>query len=200
MLSIKEYMFLLNIQKYLKESYSENMLNHGNSDELSQKLHDSTHKGISDKDARHISDYTDDSSYLNKSLIRHNGKLPHDFDKEEAKTHKSIMKNAKPSGYSFHVYSYTKFPFHKHIDKEKLFKSPAHISTSHDENFINKYRNKNTHIIHIHVKPTDKVLHVSKNKYNTFKDQHETIIPSGTTLKYSHSDGNIHHFTIHSQE
>jgi hypothetical protein len=63
------------------------------------------------------------------------------------------------------------------------------------------------HLNHIEIKPKDKILHVSHLSH--FDHEHESVIPAGTKLKYSHStkhqDGmnknvHVHHFTIHSQE
>lgn len=199
-----------------------NKKHHGKVGDLSDKLHDATAHTLDDKESEHIKRYTGDdehddsqtgSSRLNRKLI-HGQELTH----SEKNMHNTIMKHAKASGHEFHTFSGTTRDFEhlaKHT-KDGIFHSPAHISTTHSLNGARHFAdNKHVdggeegekHLMHIHVKPHDKVLHVSG--HSQYSHEHETIIPAGTKLKYHgssmHDNGlgdkyKAHHFTIHSQE
>lgn len=181
--------------------------------DLSKKLADENPNHINDEDTKSIAKYADhneetdvtNSSELNKSLIR--GEKP---SRSDEKMHNAIKNNVHQSKTDFHAFSGTSRDF-EHLNKSTkngIFHSPAHISTTHDPNIADEFaRGKKSsddvkHIIHIHVKHGNKILHISHK--SGFPREHETIIPSGTSLKYSHSTKDehhkIHHFTIHSQE
>lgn len=198
-----------------------NKEHHKSEDALSVKLHKKQGAHISGtEDAEHIRRYTDDadddsghtgSRRLNRSLIR--GTPPHHMDREDEKTHKAIMHHAGPSGHEYHVFSGTSRDFGEIAKHEKTdkFHFPAHTSTTHSLNTaksfaINKVNpdSDHLHMMHVHVKPHNKVLHTSG--LSEYPNEHETIIPAGTNMKYSHtsehkdkSDGKkykVHHFTI----
>lgn len=185
---------------------------------ISNTLHDKTTRGLSLTDEKNLWSYTnehnDHSKILNTSLIKNKplGKL-------HSSIHETIKKNSKPSGMHISLYSGTQRDFSKLAKQSEngILHSPAHISTTHDfetaETFANqfgqKYNHKHPvlHILKINIKPKDKILHVSK--YSNLEDEHETIIPAGTKLKYHKTDTylnspgyktKIHHFAIHSQE
>lgn len=220
------------IKESLQAAHEYNVEHHSDTHKLSDKLHKATADDLSDDDHDHIFNYTksvdgdDDtvngSTRLNLNLV--NGtELSH----RGQKMHSAIKRNSKASGHEFHLFSGTSRDF-EHLNKhtkDGIFHSPAHISATHHVNtateFAKTKHNRSRaelrmgkgefldhHLIHIHVKPHDKVLHVSKHSDSRL--EHETIIPSGANLKYSHSsraddyhlDGKfkVHHFTIHSQE
>ncbi len=183
----------------------------GDADVISNKLHDNTASNISDNEKKHLRKYSISSSSLNDNLIK-NG-TPHWLFKNE---HNTIMKHAKPSNQTVHLYSGISGNLHNKImnNQNKTFMSPAHISMTHDPQIaksfssniyddIHKYHKP---MIHLETKPSDKVLHISK--FAAAPSEHETIIPSGTVLKHHdttfHKDGTktyvIHHMSIHSQE
>ena len=127
------------------------------------------------------------------------------------------MKHVKSSEHEFHLMSGTKHDFGEMAKQSKdgILHSPAHISATHHQKIAKHFSyiansHKNLlHAVQIHVKPHDKILHVSRLPHS-MKAEHETIIPAGTKLKYSHSTHEKHdlnntpikvdHFEIHSQE
>lgn len=187
--------------------------------DLADKLHNSTAAHLNGHDSEAISEYTEHdkhdnfakSAHINKPLIR-----GEQINPEHIHMHEAIMDNAAPAKHEVHLWSGTGADFGELAKKSKdgILHSPAHISATHDakvaRNFANdKYDTRKIHVVHIHVKPHDKVLHVSKHSHHEF--EFETIIPAGTKLKYHGStdhgqdDGmtrrlHEHHFTIHSQD
>jgi hypothetical protein len=208
----------LNESSVLINLKNKNIGDYGNHNHLSDLLHQATAKTINDQEKKYIHHYTchdedankNYSERLNHSLI--NGTALHDHDQ---KIHDTIMKHAKPSGYSFHLFSGVKRNFKKMSEESgsDTFHFPAHTSTTHDIEIAYEFASKkrddknNMHLIHIHVKPQDKVLHISRFSENPY--EHETILPAGTTLKYhgtttekrgKYFTQHIHHMTIHSQK
>ncbi len=210
---------------HLKAAIEYNDEKHGSDDNLSRKLHKATADDLDDESKDNIRSYTGSSktngdqtgSY---SLNSHLSK-GHKPKGDDLKMHSTIMKHAKPSGHEFHTFSGTSRDFSEIAknSKDGIIHSPAHTSVTHDpevaKDFADRKFNRGTnleagrHLIHIHVKPHDKILHVSQ--HSEHRTEAETIIPAGTKLKYHHTsihthDGyykrkyNVHHFTIHSQE
>jgi len=204
-----------------KAAVEHNQKHHGSDEDLSVKLHKKQGAHISGtEDEAHIHRYTDDaddgtehtgSRRLNRSLIR--GTPPHHMDREDEKTHKAIMKHAGPSGHEYHVFSGTSRNFEEiaHHEKTNKFHFPAHTSATHSEKTAKQFAigkkepdRETYHIMHVHVKPHNKVLHTSG--LSQYPHEHETIIPAGTNMKYSHTsdhkdptDGKhykVHHFHI----
>jgi hypothetical protein len=165
--------------------------------------HKLKNNSLSKDDKNIMKNYIKDSSDLNDSLI--NG---HELNDKEKEIHNTILKHSKPLGQKVHLYSGTSKDFGKmaRASKDGIIVSPAHISTTHSFNIAKRfagmdnenYKENNKHMIHIHTKPTDKGFYV-----NNFAE-HETILPAGTKLKYSHStihkfknkNYKIHHFSI----
>lgn len=186
-------------KKDLKEE-DLNLLADQHYSKISQKLHDATASNLSGHDINHIKDYTNSSRRLNNRLI-------HGFHPlQETGVHDTITKHAKPSGHSVTLYSGTRgvdFSKLAKQSKDNILHSPAHISATHRHEVATDF--SNGHMIAIHVKPEDKILHVSHHSAMG-KHEAETIIPAGTKLQYSHSTpqehtlNKLHHFTIHSQE
>lgn len=203
---------------------SHQLENHMMSVDDARKLSLHLHKlnNISDTDKKYLHDYTRGgdagqfkfSKHLNNALIKNKPMKPFLL-----KIHNAIKNNAVKSDNEYTLYSGTKTDFGKlgEQSKDGILYSPAHISATHDLYSAHQFAfNHNTdvfdskksrHIISVEIKPNDKILHVSR--YSDIPEEHETIIPSGTKLKYSHSedfkdDNNnkikMHHFTIHSQE
>jgi hypothetical protein len=179
---------------------------------------------INDEDKKLLKKYTthnvskniSGSLSLNKRLIE--GKK---LASNQQKMHDAINNNQVPLDNDIHLYSGTSHDFGKMAKESKdgILVSPAHLSTSHKKNVAIKHlkyviRDNNWHMIHIHAKPGNKIVHISS--VSAFPEEGETIIPSGTKLKYSHStnhnfliknkNGNynqkyqVHHFTIDSQD
>lgn len=216
-----------NIPKNVPDHHLDKSHFHGAHHEaLSNKLMNAQNIDIDDR--RHIKHYTghDDeknvpnSRSLNKTLAA--GKLPTGRDLE---IHKAIKKHASPTGEHVHLYSYSRLNFGEMAQqsKDNVLHSPAHISATHDHQVAvdfgktahsQKYGRDNEeayhqpmHIMHVHVKPEDKILHVAH--LSSYPTEHESIIPSGTNLKYSHTSVhknglynniNVHHFTIERQD
>ena len=214
---------------HLKTAILDNAVKHGSDDSLSSKLHKATANDLDDESKKRIKRYTGTSkdgdhtgSYsLNKKLSK--GGKPRGDD---LKMHRAIVDHAKPSGHEFHTFSGTSRDFSEIAknSKDGIIHSPAHISVTHspevakdfaDQKYFAKDKgvdvDSRRHLIHIHVKPHDKILHVSRHSEHS--SEHETIIPAGTKLKYHHSSDHegggsgrfkktyrVHHFTIHSQE
>lgn len=181
-----------------------------------QELHNSLNKSmqlhkapVSDRLA--LMRYTDHSkrtgepisTRLNRSLA--DGSELHPHDKE---MHDAIMKRAKPSGHNYSVYSGTSVDSAKAHKAGDVHSSKSHISASHDVSMAIEHANRHkkgdvAHVNHIEVKPHDKVLFMGRVSKHPM--EHETVIPHGTKLKYSHTthhsdhEGNpvdMHHFTI----
>lgn len=174
-------------------------------------------KNIKHDDKENITDYVSGMSYeINDKLIK-NKKL----DDYEQKIHNSIKGNSSPIGDRHVLYSGTSHDFGEMAKKSKdgVLHSPAHISTSHDFGVAKTFAEGgpdagddgfDCHVIRVKMKSSDKVVHVGDSVPH-MKHERETIIPSGSKLKYSHSSKHklepfltntyhIHHFTIHSQE
>ena len=191
------------------------------------------------EEKQHIKAFTDYSGDLNEKLIKnhkenkpeHHGLTQSDkprvkYDTHEKSIHEHIKRLAsKPIGKELHVYSGTGFDPSKAAKESKdgILHSPAHMSTSHDVDVADEFASQHTqkdengkktrHIMHVHLKPTDKAFHIGKKATADFRYQNETVLPAGTKLKYSHTthhdsgynDPNfphisVHHFTIHHQE
>lgn len=202
---------------------------HGDNGDLGYKLrkvaekslypHEKEHAHQASSDRYHIKRYTEfdgdkgtnGSTSLNYKLV-HNHKL----DSHEQAMHNAIKNHATPSGHEFHTFSGSSRDFEhlaKHT-KDNIFHAPVHTSTSHDIETAKEFAHgkaesreiEQRHLMHIHVKPHDKVLHVASE--SDHPEEHETIIPSGTKLKYHNSSHEtidnrkfkVHHFSIHSQE
>lgn len=209
----------------LEKLDAENHDMHNNNVVLSKKLHDATAHTLDKHDSRNMKDYSNfhtgrqenGSKRLNMSLAK-----GYDIHSEDKEMHETIMKHAKASGHEFHLFSGTGRDFKK-MHKEsgsKIFHLPAHTSATHHLGVAKEFATNKTHIdesgvthkhmIHIHVKPKDKVLHISK--HSAMPEEHETIIPAKTNLEYHGSSvherkgplypvtTHVHHFTVHSQE
>lgn len=205
----------------VKTAAAYNQNHHGFLYELSDKLHGATAMKLG-TDWKHMRKFTSHDDNINRTgSYSLNNKLVEGqpLTGSDRHMHDAIMKHAKPSGYEFHVFSGTSRDFEaiSKNSKDRVIHMPAHTSTTHSlpiarefacTKFDTPQRGDYPHLIHIHVKPHDKVLHVSKYAPKEFSKEHETIIPAGTKLKYSHSSNHsdgldkyrVHHFTIHSQE
>jgi len=157
------------------------------------------------------------SKKINVSLIyNHKNGLPptEGLSKANQNIHKHISALASRSiGKESHVYSGTHIRGDEAAQESRILFSPAHISTSHDVGVAKRFAERKGisrlghNIMHIHLKPEDKAYHVGN--HSLFRGEHETVIPAGTSLRYSHTthhhdeDGQyfkVHHYTIDSQE
>ena len=168
-----------------------------------------THEGMTDREKLKINSYTRNSYDLNHKLIH--GK---ELDSHEKDMHDTILKHAKPAKHEVHLYSGTGRDFGKMAgeSEDKVLHSPAHISMTHSlktaRAFSMSDKSGNRHLIHLHVKPHDKVLHIGD--LSNSPSERETVLPAGTKIKHSHTDEytspdnghkyTVHHFTVHSQE
>lgn len=194
-------------------------------DKLSDELHSHQRK-LSDKEQEHVHSYSEGEeggtySYdIAHHLINNHkkGREPtHGMEDHHKEIHHTISNLSKQKlGKEVHLYSGVGFNPKTAAKKSKdgIVHLPAHVSTSHDANVATNFAdiahsNNSTgrHLIHIHAKATDKGYHLGKHSFT--EGEHETVIPAGTKLKYSHSTihknsmgdkYNVHHFTIHSQE
>lgn len=206
-------------------------------EKMSNHLHDHYGSHVSPKDSKHIKHYTktEPSKTISKALNdshRWGHEPTRHMDDEEEKTHKAIRKNVKPSKEEFHVYHGASANVGRATSNAKngLVHFPSHLSTTHDKDTAeyfaqraaktdrnNRDANNYHHIMKIKIKKGDKILHVSR--HSETPEEHETIIPSGTTLKhtgttYHHHEGQglegaergkkyrvaVHHYEVHKQE
>jgi hypothetical protein len=194
---------------------------------ISDKLHSAQKVKPNATQKRHLLHYTggsyaneENGSYnINKKLIDNhkNGHEPTTGMKGmDKRVHETIAHLSNhPLGHDVHLYSGVGFNPKKAAQKSKnsIIHLPAHISTSHSTDIASDFASQKTghHIIHIDAKAHHKGYHIGK--YSDMDHEHETVIPAGTKLKYSHttnhSTGNrftgrvklqVHHFTIHSQD
>ena len=134
--------------------------------------------------------------------------------------HDTIHKVKHEAGHDFHFFSGINHELGKRIQhtlhRGDIFNSPAHISGTHSLDIAQGFAMSSGSIndkgrgdlIHIHIKPKDKIVHLSSVSYTP--SEHESLLPSGTNLQYHGSsidhDKSInthfttHHFTIHSQD
>jgi hypothetical protein len=157
------------------------------------------------------------SARINTTLIsNHEQGLPatSGLSTHDAAIHKRISGLAStPMGREAHVYSGMRFVGEKAAKESKILYSPSHISTSHDVDIARNFakrkgiQSRGYDIMHVHLKPKDKAFHVGNR--SLYQGEHETIIPAGTKLTYSHTthhhDDNgehyrVHHYTVDSQE
>lgn len=155
------------------------------------------------------------SKRINEKLIDNHkaGQSPTEgLSKADISTHKRISEYAnRPMGKASDVYSGTHIDGEKAAKESKIFYSPAHISASHDVDVARNFAmrkgipSRGFNIMHISLKPTDKAVHVGN--HSVYSGEHETIIPAGTRLIYSHTthhhddDGyhyRVHHYTVDS--
>lgn len=199
-----------------------------NLNEISKKLNEARPK-ITNRESGHIKSYTgkDPSSLsINESLIEaHNTRQPPNMSSEDEKVHRSILRlSSNPIGHSVDLYSGVGF------DPKKLLGAagstlylPAHTSATHSplvalqHAIQNRPRTgpmgmgKTAHMIKITTTPTTKGFHVGD--LSSYKNEQETVLPAGTTLKYSHTTMHnvqenpqfpvkvrLHHFTVQSQK
>lgn len=153
-----------------------------------KELSATTASTLSDDERLHLKKhYTNGSAGLNHNLI--DGKS---LSTDQQKAHDLILKHSKPIGRSLHLYSGTNEDFSElaNNSKNKIIKSPAHISATHHFAVAQSFTDADPdygdhgHIIHIKMEPHNKGLN-SRSFGNA--NEHETIIPAGTKLKYSHS-------------
>lgn len=199
---------------------------------------------ISKEHRRELSKYTKNSQEYNEELIDahregreftdHNSF--NDTQKKMLKRqHEALMSNTHTAGRNIHLFSGVNKDMVNAIDDAKknngILHSPAHISASHDVNvaahfarqasfmnteIYNPEKHGASHMIKVHVKPHQKIIHMSH--VSDYPAEHESLIPAGTKLKYSHSTDHwtrrrpdhsdpdkarekakmtVHHFTIH---
>ena len=217
-----------------KDLHKDKALKGMSTGQISDHLHKHYGSHVSDEDSKHIKDYTDseNASSISKSLIQSH-RWGHDpvrhLSDHEEHIHDAIQKNAKPSQHEFHLHTGVSRDLGgAHNDprnKDGLVHSPAHISATHDletaSHFAHKAGNNDRgtvhHMMRIKIKKGDKILHVSR--HSDLPEEHETIIPAGTTLKHikttlHHHDGSevegaspgkkykvaVHHYEIHHQD
>lgn len=157
------------------------------------------------------------SKRINRTLIdNHKEGLAHTdgMSKADQSIHNHISNlGSRPIGKESHVYSGTNIRGDEAAKESKTFYSPAHISTSHDVDVAKRFAERKGisrlghNIMHIHLKADDRAFHAGN--HSLFRGEHETIIPAGTKLNYSHTthhhDENgkyfkVHHYTVDSQE
>jgi hypothetical protein len=173
-----------------------------------------------DTQAHHVINYTSSSSYpLNSSLIAHHvhGR-PISRKRHEQIKHLDTATNT-PINHHLHAYSGVGYNPIKLKNHNGELDMPAYTSLTHSKEVAlhfsemkphydehGKIMNEH-HILHIHLKPTDKARHVSH--LSEFSTEHESILPRRTTLKvhdtptiYKNDDGNnvhVWHAHIHHQ-
>lgn len=156
---------------------------------------------------KHLSNYTSEGSRrLNTALIR-----GFHLTDDEKSMHEAIHTHKHEAGVHFHLYSGTSFNPKELAEKseDKILHSPAHISGSHDLSVAVKFagfdKNNISHMMHVAVKPHNKVAHM--DGHSEHREQ-ESVIPSDTKLKYLHTTYHkapsgkridVHHFEIHHQ-
>lgn len=167
------------------------------------------HSGIID----HLREYTCGSASLNQSHVdRHLYGTSLDAS-HEAQTKALLSASTHTVGHEHHLYSGVK-NWHPqeaaNSSKEGVVSLPAFTSTSTSKSKARSFASRHSsddkkHILKIHMKPEDRAIHLgSKSSYG---QEHESILPAGTKLKYSHTEDDpndssstmLHHFTVHDQ-
>ena len=208
----------------------------GDPEELSDIL-SRTQKEPSEEHKKHLNNYTKNSRVLNKSLIKAHQEYdelgfehPEGIRSRLEEQHGALMANTHAPLRHVHLYSGTDHDFSDiaKSSKDGIIHSPAHISASHDIHVATEFSRRKSdmdslsraasgehatgHMVHINVKPHQKIIHMSH--HSEYPGEHETLIPSGTNLKYSHTTEHyakekpqeqgspkmkikIHHFDIH---
>jgi hypothetical protein len=203
---------------------------------LSSKL-EKAQGEVSEDHKKSLKAYTGGSSNLNNELIKahHEGRepfseWPESIRKQALRQHNAIMQNTHGPGQAVSLFTGTPHDFGAmgKEAKDGIVHSPAHISASHDigvgMHFARQAAGWNgeaqpgaqeddAHMVHIRVKPHNKIVHMSH--HSDYPAEHESVVPAGTKLKYSHStthwtkreaDGGpgserrrvqIHHYDIH---
>ena len=159
-----------------------------NADEVSDKLKEKSKPFENPEEKHEVKQYTADSSDTNHALISHHlrGEPIADY------LHKSIRRldtaTNHPIGHHVHLYSGIGFNPAEHLVGEHHIHLPAYTSMTHDKRVASDFADyrasgdqKTRHILHVHMRPEDKGLHVSHA--STFSTEHETILPRRTTLK-----------------
>jgi hypothetical protein len=207
----------------IKEEIKNEWLNKNDNEHLgetSDKINDKlqTHQKIkpTKEQIEKIKAYTNSSKYLNSALLDHhnNRKINLDYFKKGIE-HLDKATNHH-IGHELHVYSGLGFNPSKHLDEKNIIHLPAYTSTTHDKNIAHSFASRNPmtehhkntyHILHIHMKPRNKGIHV--DHLSEHEDEHETILPRNTKLKVHpvpdkhiiHGvEHHIWHATVHSQE
>jgi hypothetical protein len=159
--------------------------------DISNKLTDHLHKNhpLNTKELHHTKEYTSSSSDVNFALI-HAHKNKKDI---EPYYHQSIhhldSATSRPIGHHLHLYSGLGFNPDHMKNKNGHVHLPAYTSMTHDKSRARefaldkayKHEDGSKHILHIHMKKTDKGLHVSH--FSHYHDEHETILPRNTKIK-----------------
>ena len=176
---------------------------------LSNRLHRSTLGKISPKTYVDLMHYTSTSggkpvsSRINHALVH-----GEDMRQSDKDAHHAILQHAKAPGEEVHLFSGVGTDPRTRTHNG-IFHAKAHLSASHDStvamDFAKHERVKkgaDNHVMHVHVHPTGKILHVSKISKHPM--EHESIVPAGSKLKYhgtsDHNDGEsdykVHHYSL----
>jgi hypothetical protein len=170
------------------EAHNDNHHLGSHADEVSDKLKEKTKPFENPEEKHAVNLYTRDSSDTNHALISH-----HLRGEPIAKyLHKSIRRldtaTNHPIGHHVHLYSGLGFNPAEHLVGEHHIHLPAYTSMTHDKHVAFNFADdkspgdrKTIHILHVHMRPEDKGLHVSHA--SEFSTEHETILPRRTTLK-----------------
>lgn len=175
-----------------------------NAGNISKQLHKGQNFTPAHRSA--ITQYTTDSTRLNKSLIKNEGKPTTDKHKKLAgDLDDAIDKNRIK--HPLVVHSGVSFDPRKKVGSNGVLKSHAFMSTTHNkftaEEFANKSPRKARHVIRVALKPGDPATHIDQHSFNP--GEHETIIKRNTRLKLEKTETDkddygsvthIHHMSI----
>jgi hypothetical protein len=178
------------ISEWLLQNDNPHLSNHEviskSSEEISSKLAANSPK-FTDDHHKYINQYTQDSSGINKPLIKKYGtstSVPHHVAHFSNKMDE-ITQN--PIGNHLSVYSGIGFdPAKKLKSKDSTVFLPAYTSATHDKQVANFFTRNigdtpDRHILHIRLKPNDWATHISQ--HSNHPTEHETIIARNTELK-----------------
>lgn len=180
----------------------------------------STQPPLSSDEKKAVKAYSFDSRTLNRRLIDNHltGKPDEErLSPDHAMMHQ-IMKGltSRRFGHSLTVFSGLGFDPQEYAagSAKGVIHSPAYISATHNPMIAAAYskpvysakgEERGRHIAQINIEPDDKAFFVGRN--SKVPDEHETIIPAGTSLRYHETEQfndngpvNVHHFTIHRQK
>lgn len=181
---------------------------------ISKKL-ESRQPKIDESHLPHIGTYTDDSGNINRHLIS-----SHKVNKEPGRYKNTIkaLDAATNNPIQDHVHMYTGIGFHpgKMLKKTKdnTIHLPAYTSMSHDKDVAKGFAQMQSnfdsgagfekHIIHLHMKPGDKMVHISH--VSDVPVEHESVLPRNTKLKLNPRPehmvlpgSKIHHYIWHAE-
>ena len=178
------------------------------SEDISKTLVDHVKKNhdLNKKQIDRVNLYSNNSKSLSYELIKAHKNKSDLTDYNKTVTHHLDSATNKPIGHETHLYSGLGFNPAKMTNENGHVHLPAYMSLTHDKTIAHKFALKphedavtakekkethDIHILHLHMKESDKGLHISH--LSEFSKEHETILPRNTTIKVHHEPTVYYH-------